>query len=477
MVYEYASTYVLASMSAKVWEPVCLLGEWAVHLSVNERYSQEWGHDYGDPGDIDLGFHFSGAETSESVRRSLLAKSIRAFENMGFVRTSSGMYRTHRRGTFGEAEKAHTSDLLRLRVDLVVDKIPDAFRDAMGFQPASEPLLKAVFEKGQYDEIDKFGARMILPKPAVLLAIKIAALPSRKGRARHGDIADICALIWYSGAALDDLKSGVLDCIAAEDVRDSLLGVSGREREKAAGALGIDEDSLKTVIAGFAAGCANMARGVRDGEWKMPYSVGYGTFANMLKTLVRHQADSEPVSPHQVAHSMQIGARVAQANLNFLKSVGAVAEAEPRSYKLTRLGLAYAEAHASGDKDALRQASLDVINGSHLKPLSDALAKERSLEAVYGWIKARGGYADGKSPSGMHSPHHAGARTLLHIFRDAGLPKDKLPGASLLGRLSVQGVGSVDILDADTLELAGSYLDVLRRRLESGKPAEGSSAG
>lgn len=492
MLYEDCETDIskrmLASVLAEVESPACLLGGWAVYLAVNARYSQERGEDYHGSKDIDLGFHFSGDESAESVLGSPLAKSIRALERMGFWGVSARMVKAYHRESrrpLGEqeAKRVPQHDLFYMYVDPIVDAIPGTFRDAMGFAPIDEPLLRTVFEDGQYDETGEFGARLLVPKPAVLLAAKMAALPRReKDHKRHKDIADIYALLWYSSASLGDLKSGVLERVPTKAVKSALSGIRDDEYAAAAGAIGEDAGSLKMALGGFMDSCIeDPGCGQRGGSggWIMPYAVGYATFVKLVLLLGRN-ADSGPVPRGKIIGAMKISARITKANLDFLRSVGVVEYVEPASCALTGLGLEYAAAHEAGDKEALRRASLDVINCSHLKPLSDMLAKARDQSEIYEWIKTRGGYADGKSPSGMHAPHHAGYRTLLRILRDAGLLRGApdAPGtgpprgrASRLASLSVEGVGTVDIGDADTLALAESYLDIVRKRLAAGDSA------
>lgn len=496
MLYENYETEisknVLGAVLTNVAEPVCLLGGWAVYLAVNQRYSRAHGVEYHGSKDIDLGFHFSDTESAESVQQSTFAKSIKSLEQMGFTSVSYRMAQAYSRETrrslsAREARKVPIRDLFYLYVDPIVDKIPGDFKDAMGFQPIDEPLLQAVFTEGQYDEIHEFGAKIMLPKPDILLATKIAALPKReKDHKKHKDIADIYALIWYSGAALRDLQRGVLHYVSADDVKNALLDIGDKEYEATANALDADANMLKNIIDSFARSCMNAGTEHPDDQdpnkWTMPFNVGYETFVQIPQSLLRQKTNSEPVSYDKLAQIATIAARAIKSNMDFLKSVKVVTGITPTSCRLTKLGLAYAEAHASGDKNAIKQASLEMINNSHLKNLADAIDanKEHDLGWLYGWIKTAGGYPDGKSASGMHAPNHTGARSLLRVFQDAGLLADDLldirasrpkptrtPG---LGSLSVAGIGHVEINDADTLAIAESYMEMLRKKLATKTP-------
>lgn len=263
MLYDEAdiSKNAMRSVLACIKGPACLLGGWAVYLATNARYSQEHGRDYHGSKDIDLGFHFSGSESAELVRQSALAESVRELGRIGFAGTASRMSKAYHRETGGElgpkeAKKVPGHDLFYLYVDPIVDEVPSTFRDAMGFWPIDEPLLKAVFEGGQCDRTRELGSEIALPKPAVLLASKIAALPGReKDHKRHKDIADIYALLWYSETPLAGLRSGALGLVPAKEIRGALSGISDAEYRAAAGAIGVDAGSLKRTFGAFADSC------------------------------------------------------------------------------------------------------------------------------------------------------------------------------------------------------------------------------
>lgn len=506
MIYEDYETAIsqknLATVMAKIQDPVCLMGGWAVYITVNSRYTQSVGREYLGSKDVDLGFHFSKTQTPESIRQSACAISIKVLEQMGFRHESFRMVQayhveTRRRLSEDEEKKTPPFNIFKLYVDPVIDNIPDLFREVMGFSPIDEPLLRAVFESNQYDEIDAFGARFFLPKPDVLLATKLKALPGRtKEHKRHKDIADIYALIWYSDAPPPELRSNVLRHVSAESIKDALSGISTEEYEETAKALDISPHLVKDTFDLYIGeiDSTNVARTPIDNfAWIMPYGVSYDTFAIMLKSLFLQRADTKPISLDKLCSMASLSKRYTHNNLKFLKSGGIVVDAPPASYRLTSLGTAYAKAHELRDKKALKQTSLEIIKNSHLKSLSDTLSvhKEYNLDDIYKWIKTAGRYPDGTSAGGMHATESVGARTLLRIFQDAGLVSDNLlvntgskpksaPKKSVstirqkhsplrqtssLGSLSIQGMGNLEISDLDTLELAKSQLEILRKRI------------
>ena len=512
MLYEDYETAIsrgnLAAVLGVAGERVCLLGGWAVYLVVNPKYKQAHGKNYHGSKDIDLGFHFSRNESPESIRRSALARSIGELERIGFYETGSRMVmqyhrESRRRLSEEESKKIPLHNLFSMYVDPIVDNVPEGISDVLGFVPLDEKMLKTVFEDGMYDRIDEFDAKIMLPKPDILLSTKIAALPNRtKDHKRHKDVADIYALVWYSGMDPAKMKAGVLRHMPQADIEKALLEISDTEYENAANAIEVAADDMRDAIRSFIGHAAHAFVDTDpDSKWHMPNSLKYGTFIKIPRILHQQGASSEPISPAKLASLTSIGRQSIMNNLAFLVSVGIVKKINPQSYVLTPLGTVYAKAHAAGSDELLKSASLDMIAKSHLKSLADMLdVNNPKLDEVYAWIKTAGRYPDGDGVGGMHPPTGLGAKTLLHIFADAGLvPAEMIgesgsmrhkPGAAggkqkghgaapgtdetsppvrdqtSLGRLSITGIGNVDINDLDTLGIAETFMRILRKKLE-----------
>ena len=400
MLYEDYETEIskrnLAAVLTGVGEPVCLLGGWAVYLVVNSRYRRARGMDYHGSKDIDLGFHFSGNESPELVRQSALARSVKGLEGMDFYEVGSRFVKQYHRESKRalseeDAKKVPQHNLFALYVDPIVDNVPDGVSDVMGFDPLSEDMLRAVFEDGRYDEIDEFGARIMLPKPDVLLSTKLASLPNRtKDHKRVKDIADIYALIWYSGVDVAEMRSGVLSRVQLVQIKRALLGIQDAEYAEASAAIRVEADELRNVVNGFIGyrDHAYVEETDHGDGWPIPLGIGYDTFIKIPKALHQQSADSKPISPERLAGLTSISKGNIVKNLSFLVSVGAIKKIDPQSYMLTSLGAAYAKAHASGDNESIRDASLDMIRKSHLKSLSDMLEISKpDLDQIYTWIK------------------------------------------------------------------------------------------
>nr|WP_256532342.1 nucleotidyl transferase AbiEii/AbiGii toxin family protein [Halovivax cerinus] len=93
-------------------------------------------------------------------------------------------------------------DVFQVYVDIIPDTTElDEFRNAYGFKPPAEPLLKPVFDAdtgGQLAEHVSWSpsAGTLIVSPELLAAMKIRSLPDRdKSHKRVKDVADLHALL------------------------------------------------------------------------------------------------------------------------------------------------------------------------------------------------------------------------------------------------------------------------------------------
>ena len=261
MLYENYETEIsknnLVTVLSKVTKPLCLLGGWAVYLTVNENYRKDKGRSYQGSKDIDLGFHFSKNESEESLINSAFNQSIKALEGIGFYSVGFRLVQHYHRDTQmalteEQAKKTPLYDMFDLYVDPMVDNIPDKIRDVFGFRPADEKLLGIVFEKGQFVEMEEFEVKIRLPTADVLLATKLISLPRRsKDHKKWKDVADIYALVWYSGKKVTELKSRVLNLLSQRDVRRAFSKIEDADYQEASSAIGVELGEMKNVIDSF----------------------------------------------------------------------------------------------------------------------------------------------------------------------------------------------------------------------------------
>lgn len=252
-----ASRKNLTTVFSKVNKPFCLLGGWAVYLTVNKNYKKIHGRNYHGSRDIDLGFHFSGKESPDELINSALNQSIVALKKIGFKSAGFRLIQQCSRDT-GEIaspeqiKNMQPHDILDLYVDLIVDHIPANIHDVLGITPVDEILLETVFTDGDRVFADEFDGNVFLPTPAILLATKLISVPRRDiEHKKWKDIADIYALLWHSGIQLDDLKTNVLKFISEDEINRSFLGINDVDYDRIATAIEIDVAEIKNTITGF----------------------------------------------------------------------------------------------------------------------------------------------------------------------------------------------------------------------------------
>ena len=65
-------------------EPICILGGWAVYLTVNKNFKKAEGRNYLGSKDIDIGFHIDGSLDKNKLKFTTIAKSLKKIEKDGF---------------------------------------------------------------------------------------------------------------------------------------------------------------------------------------------------------------------------------------------------------------------------------------------------------------------------------------------------------------------------------------------------------
>lgn len=236
----------------------CLLGGWAVYLTVNRLFNQEMHRNYQGSRDIDLGFHID-INTNTIPENSLFLETIRKLELDGFSLITQRYvkrYHTETRQVLDEAKSKTISQpfIFNHYVDPIVDHLHPNIRDICGFNPIDEPLLQRVFQKNQYRWQTLSGVKFMLPNPEILLGCKINSVISRpKEDKRVKDIVDIYALIWYSGISRTRLFSLTSQLIGRRHLTNVLTSFDEEDYERADDALNINRGQISNVIRTFAA--------------------------------------------------------------------------------------------------------------------------------------------------------------------------------------------------------------------------------
>ena len=119
----------------------------------------------------------------------------------------------------------------------------------MGFVPIDEPLLSLVFQKGMHTIVPFFGKAMMLPKPHVLLAMKLNSAPRRdKEHKLVKDIADIYALLWHSNISMPELKNQLFSICSKEKTRQTIRNFTKQDFASVSPLLGITPEELRRVL-------------------------------------------------------------------------------------------------------------------------------------------------------------------------------------------------------------------------------------
>ena len=235
-------------------EPICILGGWAIFFHVNKKFEKVQGRPYLGSRDIDIGFHLDKNANTDKMKSSSLAISLSILQNkLKFKSISFRLLKEIHTETEEEIRKGEiiSSHLIfPMYIDLLVDFIPEKFKDVFGFQPIDEPLLRYVFQDTKFrTELKEFNKKLWLPNIDLLLATKINALKLRdKEHKKIKDICDIFALLWYSNEIPVNLRKGVRKFISLNDIKKIILTINNEDYEKASIQLSHNIKEIKEVI-------------------------------------------------------------------------------------------------------------------------------------------------------------------------------------------------------------------------------------
>jgi hypothetical protein len=244
----------LRDISGRLPGPFVVIGGWGVYLTVLDSYRREHDVPYIGSRDIDLGFHIDPDMDLATLKASPFARAIDAVRSVGYVPYGSFRYcRMIRKGT-GEAlteERARQvplHDLFYLFIDLMVDRAHTRHTDAFGAKAIDEPILARVFDEGIWNRVDVGGSTVLVPRPHMLLAMKLRAIPGRqKDDKVLKDACDIYALIWHSPEGYDEVLRSVRRDYPSECATGS-AAVTEEVASRAAGHLGVDIETYRDVV-------------------------------------------------------------------------------------------------------------------------------------------------------------------------------------------------------------------------------------
>lgn len=233
---------------------VCLLGGWATYQAVNRNFERVNGRKYIGSRDIDVGFHIDRSWSEEQLRKSEFSAAIRVLEGTGFQSVSFRFLKdfdseTGKELLPEESAKLPLHRIFQLYVDPVVDYIHPKIRSVFGFVPIDEPLLSLVFADRICTVFRLFGRSILLPKSHVLLAMKLSSVVNRdKEHKRTKDIADIYALLWFSGVKITQLEADLFSIYSEEKARKTVRGFTREEVKAVSDVLGVNSGEIARVL-------------------------------------------------------------------------------------------------------------------------------------------------------------------------------------------------------------------------------------
>jgi hypothetical protein len=244
----------LQTVVSKLKEPVCMLGGWAVYITVGDSFRREHGRDYLGSRDIDLGFHIDKNWRRSELESSDFSLAIRTMHEMGFEYLSFRLVKhfhadTRRELKEEEAIKIPSYEMFDLFVDPVVDHIHPEAHEIFGFVPIDEPLLEQVFLHERCRTPELFGRKILLPFPAVLLATKLRSVQQRdREHKRVKDVTDIYALSWYSDEQLASLKKALAAIIPPQETRAIVDSFTREDLDSVSNVLDIETAQIRRVL-------------------------------------------------------------------------------------------------------------------------------------------------------------------------------------------------------------------------------------
>jgi len=244
----------LVKLMGALPEPFVLLGGCAVYHTVKDPYQEEHGTAYLGSRDIDVGFHVDPSWSDDELRASPLSMAIEVARGIGYYPMGSFRYCRIMQKTTGRmlteegSKRIPMFDLFYLYLDIMVDRIHERQSDLLGPKAMDEPLLTRVFDEDVGVPVRIGDARVPVPPPHLLLAMKLKAIPSRqKDDKVLKDACDIYALIWYSSGGADSILRSVRSEYP-ELCRSGLEVISDDVAMRAAGHLGVDVETYLDVV-------------------------------------------------------------------------------------------------------------------------------------------------------------------------------------------------------------------------------------
>lgn len=235
-------------------DPVLLVGGWGVYFTVTSAYVRTFGRDYAFSRDIDLGFHLDPAWGVEQIRKSSLARSVRALEKVGFKGEGFRMcldfsLEGDRRLNETESRLLPSYQITKLYVDPMVDYPHPLRTEALGFTAAEEVELAPLFARPGAPRMARVMEKLRLPPREALLRMKLRSMPGRPlEHKRQKDVADTFALLATYGRGAPALVDALDDAGVGGKFLKRLGEFTEGDWAAVASATGVPAPQLRTVL-------------------------------------------------------------------------------------------------------------------------------------------------------------------------------------------------------------------------------------
>jgi len=438
MLYQNYETEIsqnnLTNVFSKIKEPICLLGGWAVYLTVNKNFEKSQGRSYIGSKDIDIGFHLEKQWSNSALSESVFFKSIKALKDDKFIPVGFRFvkhYHTETKAELseGEMKKIPLHLIFEHYVDPIVDIIHPNSKSILGFVPIDEPLLSEVFSKKK-NLINEFGVKIILPSTDVLLATKLNSVCNRdKEHKKIKDISDIYALIWYSDSKPQIIKTNVRKILNKKKIAAVISSFSDEDYDKVSKVLEINKNEITKVIKSIMDDNdkSSIEKKSEIKERWGPTNVGYDSFKKILSTLHILHADTKRISLDSIASSSGFKKTSVSSTIFFRESIGVVGTND-EGISMTPRGQAYIRAVVEDDSEKIKTETKKIVDNTFLNKLKNFVTINKSdltLEKLYKHVQSEARFGPGAGPFGLHQPHATAVKTLLQIMKDSGyLPHD-----------------------------------------------------
>lgn len=246
----------LEVLSTGIEEDIFLLGGWAVHQEVNNKFQDQRKREYIGSRDIDIGFHFESDWSTDMVKKCSFVSCIDQLLRLGFQWQGFRLYKDFDYDTLTsltpeEAAKKLPFEIFKMYVDPIVDTIHKDFSKICGYEPIDEPLLTLGFQNEWFETHSEFD-NIKVTLPHLLLAMKMNSVLKRtKDDKRIKDISDIYALMWYSNDSFEDIKTRFRMIYDRKKAATTISQFRDYDFIRVSETLGIPVEEIKSVFREF----------------------------------------------------------------------------------------------------------------------------------------------------------------------------------------------------------------------------------